>query len=156
MVSDLRNWKTNLVLCSLIPLILTIGIVPATPFVQAQLDENSKCPTNKVLVKRYSDNTFHCLDRIVAITWDTYGTGEIIETNPTNSQKIPTKISTSHIDSKPNIIVIMPDDVGWYNIGAYHEGIMSGLTPNIDKIAEEGIRFTDYYAEPSCTLVVPV
>lgn len=53
--------------------------------------------------------------------------------------------------SKPNIIVIMADDVGWFNIGAYHQGIMSGKTPNLDKLAAEGMRFTDYYAEPSCT-----
>jgi arylsulfatase A-like enzyme len=52
---------------------------------------------------------------------------------------------------KPNILVIMGDDVGWFNIGAYHRGIMSGLTPNIDKIAAEGMMFTDYYAEASCT-----
>jgi arylsulfatase len=54
-------------------------------------------------------------------------------------------------DKKPNILVIMGDDVGWFNIGAYHQGIMSGKTPNIDRIAREGMRFTDYYAEASCT-----
>jgi arylsulfatase A-like enzyme len=52
---------------------------------------------------------------------------------------------------KPNILVIMGDDIGWFNIGAYHQGIMSGKTPNLDKLAAEGIRFTDYYAEASCT-----
>jgi arylsulfatase A-like enzyme len=52
---------------------------------------------------------------------------------------------------KPNIIVIMGDDVGWFNIGAYHQGIMSGKTPNLDKLAAAGMRFTDYYAEASCT-----
>ncbi len=52
---------------------------------------------------------------------------------------------------KPNILVIMGDDVGWFNIGAYHQGIMSGKTPNLDKLAAEGMRFTDYYAEASCT-----
>ncbi|MEO9205674.1 MAG: arylsulfatase, partial [Gammaproteobacteria bacterium] len=53
--------------------------------------------------------------------------------------------------SKPNIIVIMGDDVGWFNIGAYNQGIMAGKTPHLDKLAAEGTRFTDYYAEPSCT-----
>ncbi len=53
--------------------------------------------------------------------------------------------------SKPNILVIMGDDVGWFNIGAYHRGIMSGKTPNLDKLASEGMMFTDYYAEASCT-----
>jgi arylsulfatase A-like enzyme len=54
-------------------------------------------------------------------------------------------------DKKPNILVIMGDDVGWFNIGAYHQGIMSGKTPNLDKLAAQGMRFTDYYAEASCT-----
>ena len=53
--------------------------------------------------------------------------------------------------AKPNILVIMGDDVGWFNIGAYHRGIMSGKTPNLDKLAAEGMMFTDYYAEASCT-----
>jgi arylsulfatase A-like enzyme len=52
---------------------------------------------------------------------------------------------------KPNILVIMGDDVGWFNIGAYHRGIMSGKTPNLDMLAAEGMMFTDYYAEASCT-----
>ena len=52
---------------------------------------------------------------------------------------------------RPNILVIMGDDVGWFNIGAYHRGIMSGKTPNLDKLASEGMMFTDYYAEASCT-----
>ena len=54
-------------------------------------------------------------------------------------------------DKKPNILVIMGDDIGWFNVGAYHQGIMSGKTPNLDKLASEGMRFTDYYAEASCT-----
>src|SRR5450432_4148307 len=53
--------------------------------------------------------------------------------------------------SKPNIVVIMGDDIGWSNIGAYNQGVMSGRTPNLDRIASEGMRFTDYYAEASCT-----
>jgi arylsulfatase A-like enzyme len=53
--------------------------------------------------------------------------------------------------AKPNIITIMGDDVGWFNIGAYHHGIMSGRTPHLDQLAAEGMMFTDYYAEASCT-----
>jgi arylsulfatase A-like enzyme len=52
---------------------------------------------------------------------------------------------------QPNILVIMGDDVGWFNVGAYHRGMMSGKTPNLDKLASEGMMFTDYYAEASCT-----
>jgi arylsulfatase A-like enzyme len=51
----------------------------------------------------------------------------------------------------PNILVIMGDDIGWFNIGAYHRGIMSGRTPNLDQLASQGMLFTDYYAEASCT-----
>ena len=53
--------------------------------------------------------------------------------------------------AKPNILVIMGDDIGWFNIGAYNQGIMVGKTPNLDRLAAEGMRFTDYYAEASCT-----
>ncbi len=52
---------------------------------------------------------------------------------------------------QPNIIVIMGDDIGWANIGVYNQGIMSGRTPHLDQMANEGMRFTDYYAEASCT-----
>ena len=52
---------------------------------------------------------------------------------------------------KPNIVVIMSDDVGIWNISAYHRGMMGGRTPNIDRIASEGALFTDYYAQQSCT-----
>ncbi|MBD3853206.1 MAG: sulfatase-like hydrolase/transferase, partial [Acidobacteria bacterium] len=52
---------------------------------------------------------------------------------------------------KPNILVIMTDDVGIWNISAYHRGMMGGSTPNIDRIANEGALLTDYYAQQSCT-----
>ena len=54
-------------------------------------------------------------------------------------------------DKKPNIVVIMGDDIGIWNIGAYSRGMMAGRTPNLDKLANEGMLFTDYYAEASCT-----
>ena len=69
---------------------------------------------------------------------------------PAQAQDSPTP-SSGAAGKKPNILFIMGDDVGWFNIGAYHQGIMSGKTPNIDRIAREGMRFTDYYAEASCT-----
>jgi len=52
---------------------------------------------------------------------------------------------------KPNILVIMADDIGIWNISAYHRGMMGGQTPNIDRIAREGALFTDYYGQQSCT-----
>jgi arylsulfatase len=54
-------------------------------------------------------------------------------------------------DQKPNILVIMGDDIGIWNIGAYHRGMMAGRTPNLDQLAKQGMIFTDYYAEASCT-----
>ena len=53
--------------------------------------------------------------------------------------------------NQPNIVYIMGDDIGIWNIGAYHRGLMAGETPNIDKLAAEGAIFTDYYTEASCT-----
>ena len=52
---------------------------------------------------------------------------------------------------KPNILVIWGDDIGVTNISAYSRGMMGYKTPNIDRIANEGALFTDYYAEQSCT-----
>jgi arylsulfatase A-like enzyme len=52
---------------------------------------------------------------------------------------------------KPNIVMIMADDVGTWNLSAYHRGMMGGSTPNIDRIANEGALFTDYYGQQSCT-----
>jgi arylsulfatase A-like enzyme len=53
--------------------------------------------------------------------------------------------------SRPNILVIMADDIGYWNISAYNRGQMGYRTPNIDRIANEGAIFTDYYGQQSCT-----
>jgi arylsulfatase len=53
--------------------------------------------------------------------------------------------------SKPNILFIMGDDVGIANVSAYTDGVMGYVTPNIDRIGNEGVRFLHYYAEQSCT-----
>ena len=53
--------------------------------------------------------------------------------------------------AKPNILVIWGDDIGWQNVSAYGMGTMGYSTPNIDSIGMQGIRFTDHYAQPSCT-----
>src|SRR5262245_60153343 len=52
---------------------------------------------------------------------------------------------------KPNILVIMGDDIGWFNASIYHRGIMGYQTPNIDRIGNEGAMFTDWYGQQSCT-----
>ena len=53
--------------------------------------------------------------------------------------------------TRPNILVIFGDDIGWFNVSANNQGMMGYRTPNIDRIAAEGMRFTDYYAQQSCT-----
>jgi arylsulfatase len=54
-------------------------------------------------------------------------------------------------NGKPNILFIMGDDIGWFNPSCYNSGIMGYRTPNIDRIASEGARFTDWYGQQSCT-----
>ena len=52
---------------------------------------------------------------------------------------------------KPNILIIWGDDIGWFNVSAYNLGVMGYRTPNIDRIAREGVMFTDWYGQQSCT-----
>ena len=54
-------------------------------------------------------------------------------------------------NNKPNILVIWGDDVGYWNVSAYNQGMMGYETPNIDSVAKEGALFTDWYAQQSCT-----
>ena len=59
--------------------------------------------------------------------------------------------SQQKTEPKPNILVIMGDDIGWFNPSCYNSGMMGYRTPNIDRIAAEGARFTDWYGQQSCT-----
>ena len=52
---------------------------------------------------------------------------------------------------KPNVLIIWGDDIGQRNLSCYSDGLMGYRTPNIDRLADEGMRFTDYYGEQSCT-----
>ena len=60
-------------------------------------------------------------------------------------------VPTQLMAKKPNILAIWGDDVGWFNVSAYNRGMMGYKTPNIDKIADDGILFTDAYGQNSCT-----
>src|SRR5262245_15592245 len=51
----------------------------------------------------------------------------------------------------PNVLAIMADDIGVFNVSAYHRGLMGGRTPNIDRIAREGVLLIDAYGQASCT-----
>jgi arylsulfatase len=62
-----------------------------------------------------------------------------------------TKKSASKPAGKPNILIIWGDDIGYWNISAYNQGMMGYKTPNIDRIAREGALFTDWYGQQSCT-----
>ena len=64
------------------------------------------------------------------------------------AQPAPT---TAPAGGKPNILFIMGDDIGWFNVSAYNMGIMGYRTPNIDRIGKEGAVFTDWYGQQSCT-----
>ena len=59
--------------------------------------------------------------------------------------------SPAFAQGKPNILVIWGDDIGTWNISHNNRGMMGYQTPNIDRIAREGVAFTDYYAQQSCT-----
>src|SRR6187431_861192 len=60
-------------------------------------------------------------------------------------------VSSLAQEKKPNILIIWGDDIGWFNPSCYNSGMMGYRTPNIDRIANEGARFTDWYGQQSCT-----
>ena len=62
-----------------------------------------------------------------------------------------TASKASSADAKPNILVIWGDDIGISNLSCYSRGLMGYSTPNIDRLADEGMLFTDSYGEQSCT-----
>ncbi len=63
----------------------------------------------------------------------------------------PMSVAPTGGGGKPNILFIMGDDIGWFNVSAYNMGIMGYRTPNIDRIGREGAVFTDWYGQQSCT-----
>jgi arylsulfatase A-like enzyme len=69
--------------------------------------------------------------------------------NPAQAQNQASAVPGA--SGRPNILLIMADDVGVWNLSTYHRGMMGGRTPNIDRIAQEGALFTDYYGQQSCT-----
>jgi arylsulfatase A-like enzyme len=64
---------------------------------------------------------------------------------------LPASSAFAQDAKKPNIVFIMGDDIGWMQPSIYHQGLMVGETPNIDRIGQEGAKFMTYYAEQSCT-----
>lgn len=78
-----------------------------------------------------------------AVVGSMLATGLVMSAKPSQAQSAQTK--------KPNIVIIWGDDIGQSDISAYSMGLMGFHTPNIDRVAREGMIFTDYYAEQSCT-----
>ncbi len=74
-----------------------------------------------------------------------------LATGPTVLAQAPQPNATGTGARKPNILMIMADDIGWFNVSKYNLGIMGYRTPNIDRIGDEGATFTDWYGEQSCT-----
>jgi len=70
---------------------------------------------------------------------------------PNDAEKKKAQTSGELLKEKPNILVIFGDDVGWFNTSTYNQGIMKYRTPNIDRIADDGVKFTDAYAQQSST-----
>src|SRR4029453_12384126 len=64
---------------------------------------------------------------------------------------VPLLAGVAAAQTKPKILFIMGDDIGYMQPSIYHRGLMVGETPNIDRIGQQGALFTDYYAEQSCT-----
>src|SRR5215470_16229770 len=78
---------------------------------------------------------------------------------PSVSAIAPARVPTTHFlnrrramaEKKPNILILWGDDIGIWNISHFSRGSMGYQTPNIDRVAKEGVTFTDYYAQQSCT-----
>ncbi|EHK65905.1 arylsulfatase [Achromobacter arsenitoxydans SY8] len=77
--------------------------------------------------------------------------GVLMATTAHAQSSTSTASASASAEKKPNILVIWGDDIGWQNVSAYGMGTMGYTTPNIDSIGQQGIRFTDHYAQPSCT-----
>jgi arylsulfatase len=96
-------------------------------------ENNGKFDRRKILLSGASIATLSAL-------------GAVASTQGARAQQRP-----GSAGGKPNILMIMADDIGWFNVSAYNHGVMGYRTPNIDRIAKEGALFTDWYGEQSCT-----
>jgi arylsulfatase len=150
MTDQIKINMSGFVILTLIPLILSIGLAPALPFADA-FESSIVCDNNQILVERLSNGKYACVNPDTAQKWITSGFAKSVDVQVKESFPFEIPTANGQTLEQPNIIVIMGDDVGWYNIGAYHLGVMTQTTPNIDRMAKNGMLFTDYYGDPSCT-----
>lgn len=88
--------------------------------------------------------------RKVAAGWHKRSCAALLGATTLVSLSLP-GLAAAQTPQKPNILFIMGDDIGWMQPRIYHQGLMVGETPNIDRIGQEGAKFMHYYAEQSCT-----
>jgi len=105
------------VVLTLIPLILSIGLAPALPFVDA-FESSIVCENNQILVERSTNGKYACVNPDTAQKWITSGFAKSADNQVNESFPFEIPTADGQTTEQPNIIVIMGDDVGWYNIGA--------------------------------------
>jgi arylsulfatase A-like enzyme len=89
--------------------------------------------------------------RKVLLGGTTIAASVLAAATPVQTAQAQQRPATPAAGQKPNILFIMGDDIGWFNVSAYNMGVMGYRTPNIDRIGKEGAVFTDWYAQQSCT-----
>ena len=89
--------------------------------------------------------------RSVLLGGTTLAAASTLTGSPTRIAQSQPQPAPAQAGRLPNVLAILADDIGWFDVGCYHRGMMGVKTPNIDRIAREGVMFTDAYAQASCT-----
>jgi arylsulfatase len=112
-----------------------------------ELSPKAKSCAGEASNDKHSRRRVALLASIALIAASVLGSALVLTPTMAAAQDKPTPAATS----QPNILVIWGDDIGQGNISAFTKGLMGYRTPNIDRVANEGMIFTDYYGEQSCT-----
>src|SRR6478736_3485418 len=111
-------------------------------------DGSSKGPRKSVALTPKTDPPSR---RSVLLAGTALAATAALSASPNDQAQAQQNPPTTAAGTKPNILMIMGDDIGWFNPSIYHRGIMGYRTPSIDRIGNEGAPFTDWYGEQSCT-----
>jgi hypothetical protein len=123
---------------------MSIQLLSESFLLGGEYDKDSrKAPDNRSLSRR---NILLCGTTLAATS--AMGSAAPIRTAQAQAQPAPAPAGR-----KPNILMIMADDIGWFNVSIYNHGIMGYRTPNIDRIGKEGAMFTDWYAPRRCSSI---